>query len=520
LRQTACILGKETEVRPGSHPRPLRGYKRGVQKTVLSKIGRFIEDRELIRPGDKVMAGISGGPDSVCLLFALQSLRERFGFELVAIHVNHGLRGAEAEEDQRFVEKLCREWEIPLSCVRCQVRERAEREKLTLEEAGRICRYEAFRTEAGKWGCNRIAVGHHGDDQAETMLFHLFRGTGLRGLAGMEPERDGLIRPLLCVERREILSWLSEEGLSWRLDSSNEEDLYTRNRIRHGILALAREQINERAVGHMMETAKELSELERYLKEETGKALTQCVQRKEQGVLILEASFQKLDPLLAGRVIRGCLAETGGLKDVERKHVELVRELFGRQTGRYLNLPGGRKAVRVYEGVYLEAGKPEPEAGRQEVCFSLKIPGTCRAGGSIWVFSLEKRQKDQLIPQKTYTKWFDYDKIENYPEIRRRRPGDYLEINQAHERKKLKAYLIDQKVPARERGELLMLADGSHIIWVPGMRISEGYKVTEDTRQILKVQIYGGEEDGREGPSNDSGGRGRCEDSGAGKEDQ
>ena len=475
---------------------------------MLSRIGRFIEEKQLIQPGDHVMAGISGGPDSVCLLFALQSLKEKLGFRLMAVHVNHGLRGAEADEDQAFVEKLCREWEIPLRCVHCQVKERAAREKLTLEEAGRNCRYEVFREEAKKWGCNRIAVGHHGDDQAETMLFHLFRGTGLRGLAGMEPEHDGLIRPLLCVEREEILAWLLKQGLSWRTDSSNLEEYYTRNRIRHTILAGAKEQINERAVGHMMQTAEELSEIERYLQEETERSFDRCVRKKEEGFLILASPFGALPALLAGRVIRCCLAEGGGLKDVERRHIELVTELFGKQTGSRLSLPGGRRAVRGYEGVYLEAREPDIGEDKPEERFVPKIPGSCQVRECIWIFSLEKREKNQIIPQKTCTKWFDYDKIENYPEIRRRRPGDYLEINRAHGRKKLKDYLIDQKVPAKERGKLLMLADGNHIIWIPGMRISEGYKVTEDTRQILKVQIYGGEEDGREGPSNDSGGRG------------
>lgn len=171
---------------------------------MISRIRTFIRENQLIRPGDKVLAGISGGPDSVCLLFVLHKLQRELNFELMAVHVNHGLRGEEADRDQDFVEKLCEERGIPLRCRFREVRGRAKKEKLTVEEAGRLCRYEVFRSEAKRYGCSRIAVGHHGDDQAETMLFHLFRGTGLRGLAGMEPERDGIIRPLLCVERREI----------------------------------------------------------------------------------------------------------------------------------------------------------------------------------------------------------------------------------------------------------------------------------------------------------------------------
>jgi len=474
---------------------------------VLSKISAFIKENQLILPKDKVMAGISGGPDSVCLLFALRKLKEELDFELMAVHVNHGLRGDEADRDQAFVEELCREQGVFLRCISREVRKRAKRDGLTLEEAGRICRYEVFRQEAAQWGCNRIAVGHHGDDQAETMLFHLFRGTGLRGLAGMEPKRDGLIRPLLCAERQEILTWLQKQGITWCTDSTNQDEAYTRNRIRHTILACAKEYINSGAVRHMIQTAEELSEIEHYLEKETEKAFDLCVQREKEGYLILEEPFDSLPSLLAERLIRRCLTETGGgLKDIERCHIHLVRELFRKQTGSRLCLPGERKAIREYKGIYLGIEKSKEEKNSLKMSFCPKIPGSCMAGEEKWFFSLEKPQKNQFISEKTYTKWFDYDKIENYPEIRRRKPGDYLEINRAHGRKKLKDFLIDRKVPVRERDELLLLADGSHIIWIPGMRISERYKVTEDTRQILKVQIYGGEEDGRESPCNDSGG--------------
>ena len=190
----------------------------------------------------------------------------------------------------------------------------------------------------------------------------------------------------------------------------------------------------------------------------------------------------------------------------------MVEELFEKQTGSGLCLPMGRRAVREYDGVYLKWEKLKTQESLVEEIPSIEIPGICRVREKRWRFSLENAQKDQIIPEKAYTKWFDYDKIENYPVIRRRKPGDYLEINRNHGHKKLKDYLIDQKVPSKERDQLLLLVDGSHVIWIPGMRISEGYKVTEDTRRILKVQIFGGEEDGREDPSNDFGGRGGCQD--------
>ncbi len=475
---------------------------------MVERIRRFVKEYGLIQPKDKVLAGISGGPDSVCLLFVLRQLQEELDFGLMAVHVNHGLRGEDADEDQCFVEKLCKEQKIPLTCVSLDVQEKAAGEKLTLEEAGRICRYKTFRHLAAEYGCKRIAVGHHGDDQAETMLFHLFRGTGLKGLAGMKPIRGDIIRPLLCVERREILSWLQQQGIAWRTDDTNQDTVYSRNLIRHRILACAKEQINSETIAHMCKASEELREIEAFLEEETKHALQLCVKKEEGGCFITAGVFRRLHPVLAGRVLRTCMEEAGGsLKDIDRRHIRLLGELFGKRTGSVLNLPGGRRAVRRYTGVQLwrRTEDKEPPA---EPAIRPGIPGSCRVKGRKWVFSLESAEKYQIIPEKTYTKWFDYDKIENYPEIRRRLPGDYLEINQACGRKKLKKYFIDEKVPAEERGEILLLADGNHIIWIPGMRISERYKVTEHTKDILKVQIYGGEEDGRKNPNHDSGGRG------------
>ena len=195
-------------------------------------------------------------------------------------------------------------------------------------------------------------------------------------------------------------------------------------------------------------------------------------------------------------MLRRCMAELGGLKDVERVHIEQIRELMEKQTGSRIDLPSGRSARREYEGVRISrGGKPARQQGSPaSIC--PEIPGSVRIRGQIWEFTLLAAEKIEIIPQKTYTKWFDYDKIKKCLEIRGRKPGDYLEINRAHGRKKLKAYLIDEKVPASERDELLLLADGAHIVWIPGHRISEAYKVTEETRNILKVQISGGNEHG------------------------
>ncbi len=467
---------------------------------MLDRVRAFTEKYQMIRPGDRIVAGISGGADSVCLLFLLKELCGEKGAALSAVHVNHCLRGAEADGDEAYVRELCGSLEVPLSVRSFDVQGRAKREHLTLEEAGRLCRYEAFAEEAERLGGARIAVAHHAGDQAETVLFQLFRGSGLKGLSGMSPARDNIIRPLLCAEREEIETWLTGRGIAWRTDSTNLSMDYTRNRIRGDILKTARESVNAKAIRHVAEAAAELGEVEAFLERKTAEAYRLCVREEDGARFVFTNAFSMQDPLIGSRLLRRCMVELGGLKDVERVHIEMLRELFEKQTGSRMDLPGGRSARREYEGVRLS--RSEKPARQQDgektspISFCPEIPGSVAIRGQKWKFTLYPEEKIEIIPQKTYTKWFDYDKIKKCLEIRGRKPGDYLEINRAHGRKKLKAYLIDEKVPVSERDELLLLADGAHIVWIPGHRISEAYKVTEETRNILKVQISGGNEHG------------------------
>ena len=481
----------------------------GKENGMLERVRAYVKEHQMIHPGEQIVAGVSGGPDSVCLLFLLKELCGEQGAHLQAVHVHHGLRGEEADGDEAFVRELCAREEIPLRVFGFDVRERAARERLSVEEAGRLCRYEAFRETAAELGGGRIAVAHHADDQAETVLFHLFRGSGIRGLSGMEPVNGDIIRPLLEIRREEILEWLESRGIPWRTDSTNASSAYIRNRIRRELLPYGREQINDQAERHISETARELSQIDHYLERKTGEAFRLCVREEESACFVFEQGFRGLDPVIRQRLLRLCMEKLGGLKDVERVHIRILSELMEKQTGSRADLPGGRSARKDYRGLWISAAKesadpfrkaPEDSgaaAGQAEEALPCPCPpGTVRAGGKTWHFSLEEAQKDQIIPQKTYTKWFDYDKIKQCLVIRRRRPGDYLEINREHGRKKLKAYLVDEKVPSFLRERLWMLADGSHIVWIPGYRISEGYKVTEDTKRILKVQLDGGENDG------------------------
>ena len=232
---------------------------------LMLKIKRYIGANQLICPGDGVVVGLSGGPDSVFLLYALHTLQARLGFTLRAVHVHHGIRGAEADRDEAFSEKLCAKLAVPFQAVHVAAPEYAAQHGLSLEEAARILRYEALETARQQMGTPSawIAVAHHLDDQAETVLHNLVRGAGLRGLAGMENRRNHVIRPLLSIKREDILKWLEQNNIPYVTDSTNADPHYTRNRIRSTVLPELR-AINPEASAHIAHSAALLREADAY----------------------------------------------------------------------------------------------------------------------------------------------------------------------------------------------------------------------------------------------------------------
>ena len=458
------------------------------------KVLAYLNRREMTAPGLTVCVGFSGGADSVALLQLLWENRKRMGIRVKALHVNHGIRGAEALRDQRFCETFCGERKIPIRICEEDVPADAAAEGVGLEEAGRNARYRAFERCVEDGWADRIALAHHQNDQAETMLFHLMRGSGIKGLRGMEPVRLPYIRPLLCVGRDEIETWLRGKGLLWMEDASNQELEFTRNRIRHHVLA-AMEEIRPGSAERMAETAERLLEIEDFLEQNLEQARTACVRQTGREIRILLEPFGKLHPALGKMLAVDCLEKLYGTrKDLSAVHAEQLSALASGRRGSRITLPDGRYAVLGYDAILLKEGYGTEKREEEVYC----VPGgEYHYRGDVFRFTLENREKKEKIPVNCYTKWFDYDKIKQGAVLRTRRPGDYLEVaDGAH--KKLKDYLIDCKVPREDRDSLTLLADGSHIIWTVGMRISERYKVTEQTKRVLKVQWMndGGTKDG------------------------
>lgn len=569
---------------------------------MTDKILKYMEEYHMLPENGNIVAGVSGGADSVCLLYALVKLRDgsRPGLKLTAVHVNHKLR-EEAGEDAAFVEELCGRWNVPFLLVEEDVEALAERLHLSCEEAGRTVRYRAFeqalaqmdggrttgggshrtadggshrtvgggshRTadggshrevggdaeracessareaadggSAGKRGC--IAVAHNRDDRAETLLFHMFRGTGLAGMGSIRPVRENddgsrIIRPLLFMSRQEIEGFLQKEGIAWRTDHTNAQELYTRNKIRNRILPYAEEQICAQAGEHLAREAALLAETADFVEEMTRKALGRCAVAEEGELRFAVDAFLREVPFLQNQMLHSAIGQTGCQRDLTAAHVAEVKKLFAASctSGRKVLFPVLQVcARRQFDQVILkripEEGGPDfertrnreaAERGQEENLRIPAVPGTfsvpglgkvrvrllagpakCAAAdgsgavrGGPDVQTPQKAAENidftaflKNIPEKKYTKWLDYDKILESAVFRTRCAGDYLTIDDALHKKSLKRYMIEEKIPAHEREKLMLLADGAHVIWVPGHRISAAYKVTDRTGTILEL---------------------------------
>ncbi len=456
---------------------------------MYERVRAYVKKYHMLQEKDHVIAGVSGGADSVCLLFMLVKLQKEMRFGLTVVHIHHGLRGESADADENYVRALCEKLDVELLAFHEDVGRYAKEQKLTLEEAGRNVRRHIFEEVCHRKNGTRIALAHHQNDNAETLLWNLSRGCGLKGIGGISPVDGKYIRPLLGVRRQEIEEYLKENNIDYCTDETNLEDHYTRNRLRNHVIPYLEREINPRAVSHMADTMEQMRTVWAFMEEEVEKCRKYCVkpkQDKADGVVILEEGFRSVNETVRTFLIHELLCETAGRKkDIEQIHVKLVEELMEHQTGRKIMLPYEMTGERCYEGIWLHKVKDKEKSGENS-----KPPVQMRI--------LERTPQTSVFPKKTYTKWFDYDIIKSTVKIRHKQPGDYITIDKNGSTQSLKKYFVNVKVPREDREKIWLAADGSHILWIIGYRQNQAYQITDKTRRILEIEFNGGEEDGRE----------------------
>lgn len=459
-----------------------------------------VKEFQMIKREETVIVGVSGGADSVCLLFLLSEFRKKVPFALRAVHLNHRIRGEEARRDGQFVKLLCEKLQVPLTLKSMDVPLLAKKWKMSEEEAGREARYQIFFETAKETG-GKIAVAHHREDNAETVLLNLIRGSGIRGLSGMSPvsERSGvtILRPLLFQSREEIERFLKENRIPFCEDRTNLDPAYARNAVRLKILPELK-RLNGQAVRHISQTAGMLREIEDFLERETEKAFQETVfDREGETVLRIVPLLEKETVIQKRVVLRAAAQAAGSRKDLSSRHVSAILKLASLQSGRSTDLPYGLSARRQYDEICIRKTENLPrrmtgqilktEIGEEEKKVSLE-------NGMTLFFRkvpVHNGNRVRLMEKNLYTKAFDYDKIKKLVKMGEKLPGDVIELKVG--RKTLKKLFQDEKIPAEQRKRILVLKDEESVIWVVGSRISHRHKITDDTKTALIIRTEKGE---------------------------
>ena len=462
---------------------------------MLKKIAAYVKKWQMLEKDDRVIVGVSGGADSICLLFVLLELQKEYGFEIIAVHVNHQLRGMAAQEDETYVKSLCEERNIPCVVYSENVELVAKKRKQSIEEAGRDVRRELFEKTRKEYEGTKIALAHHKNDNVETLFMNLARGSKMAGLGGMNPVNDSIIRPLLCVSRKEIEEYLEQNHIHYCTDESNFSDHYTRNRVRNHMIPYMEEHINAKAVDHISESMEMLRETQQFLQEEVAKYATSAVRENGTEYCLLASEFAIFPNLIKTHLVKEVLQKVSGkAKDLESTHVAAVLDLFEKQVGRKIDLPYQMIAKRVYEGVAITR-KEELKKAVETVFLEDSTDGKRvqvewgKHCISYRVCEREEWERNDL--EKSGTKAFDYDIISDVLCVRTRKVGDYITLNKDGGTQKLKSYFINEKVEQSLRDNIPVVADGSHVLWIVGYRTNPAYHVTENTKRVLEIKIEG-----------------------------
>ncbi len=456
---------------------------------LLRKVEQTIARHALLASGDTVVAALSGGADSCALLSVLVQLAEKYRLKTVAAHFNHGLRGSFSDADEDFCRKLAEGF--GLSCVVEKLHDPSVPRGTSPEDYFRRMRYRFLDRVAADVGATKIALGHQLQDQAETVLLNILRGSGLDGLKGIAPVRDGrYIRPLLDATRAEILVYLSKKGLTYRDDQSNESPVYLRNRIREELMPLLKKRFNPRIEQNLARMAQIVRRDDDFIAASLREAAAGGFVRQEQGRAAFSVTFfRSLHESLRFRLIKELLERTADSgAGFSFAHIAAVADLaLARSPGGSVSLPGGLGARREYETVVIE---PPCAAAAADYAYPVAVPGTIdlRERGLILSFRME--QAGRTVPCPAGASWyFDADKIREPLVVRNRRPGDRFEPLGTKGSQKIKKLMIDRKIPRAGRQGLALLADRESVIWIENLHVSERVKVRPETKTLLVFEV-------------------------------
>jgi tRNA(Ile)-lysidine synthase len=457
-----------------------------IQKVVQ----KTIEEYQLILPGDLVIAGVSGGPDSLTMLHILKELQPVLKFKLHVAHVDHCFRGKEAEAEARWVKETAERWGLPCTVTKVNVPYIAQEKGISAQEAGHLIRKKFFRELLKKLSAQKIALGHQADDQAETVLMHFLVGAGLEGLQGIVPKNGPLIRPLLFLRRQEIEDYCRENFLEPRRDPSNQKDIYLRNKIRLQIIPWLEKESNPNLVETLNRTASILQAEEDFLQKETLKLAKKFIQSKEKKVSLSLKGWGFLHIAMQRRLIRFAYRKVGKKQGLAFFHVEEVRSFMGKgEVGKVLQLPGKINVEKSYEEILFYDRKSSFLNMEGIAKRILRIPGETfiPETGQRIIAEIIEGVCGQSEKGKIYLPW-----EECVPKfyIRSRKAGDRFSPLGLQGTKKLKDFLIEKKVPRQKRDQLILVVAGEEIVWIPGLALTKKCRMQSKNEKYLVLTLH------------------------------
>ena len=439
---------------------------------MLEKVKNCIVNNNLLNENDTVLVGFSGGADSVSLLFALKKL----GYNVLALHVEHGIRGEESLQDALFTKNFCKEHNISFYVEHINVPEFAKNNGFSLETAARIERHRIFNEYSKKFSCP-VALAHNKNDQAETVLMHLLRGSGLNGLTGMKYVSNNVIRPLLDVSRDEIEVFNAKNNLSFVTDSTNLSNDYTRNKIRNKVIPYLNEILGINCTDNITECASILGEYNRYIALVTKEYEDKYVTKNKNDVTLEIADIPRIVFI---ELIKRCLEIiNGNIVDIEKIHLNNVYDLANKESGKEIHLPYGIKAKRIYNKIVFTNKADD---------FNIEYDFVPEKE-FIWQDNKINSCFTSLIIKDCVCEHLDFDKLPDNLTLRTRKSGDFIYPLGSKGKCTLKKYFIDKKIPLSLRNTVPLLAKNNEIYAIIGYTVSEKAKITDSTKKILKIYM-------------------------------
>lgn len=458
--------------------------------SLLKQVKQTVKKYNLLKPGDKILVGVSGGPDSLALLHLLNRMKAAYELELNVAHVDHQLRGEAARKDALFVKEVAEKMGLSFFLKEVDVAKYQQEKGLSLEAAAREIRYDFFKKLVKENDFDKIALAHHANDQAETLLIKFLRGSGLQGLKGMLPKKDNLIRPLIEVKRAEIENYCKKKNLEPRLDETNLKPVHLRNQIRLELIPLLEKEYNNNLIETLNRSAKLLREDNKYLTKKARKVLERITDFNSDQLSLKRGDFLALDLALQRRIIREIFKTlTGNYQDLYFNNItEIISFIKTAKTGTKIDLPDNIMLYFNYGDLIFteeidetDYFKYKLEIGENELAgLDYKIRAKVVKSDYPWYSNINESNKACL----------DFDKIGTEFYLRQRKVGDRFYPLNLNGSKKIKDFLIDEKVPVFKRDKIPIFTTlNDEIFWIGGYRIDDRFKITDNTEKILIIEI-------------------------------